>query len=175
MKHPLALINVYRYLCVLLLISSLSTGCAIVPKNSEGFYAEHYYSCGPKALEKALDSFFTKYRGYSFCPTQNEVSKLIQNNCFVLQEFLSIFNQEALEITWPFQIKSVLKKYNIEVVEVKDFNELRSGLDIAIVLVHSKLNNYHWLCFPMDQDINKFWGSETTVDRILLLRGTNGK
>lgn len=171
MKHPITLIKVYRYLCILLLISSLSTGCAIVPKNSEGFYTEHYYSCGPKALEKALDSFFTKHniffkRGIS----TKDISKLIQNNGFALQEFLSIFNQEALEITWPSQIKTALKKYNIEVTELESFSDLRIKSDIAIVLIHTKLTNYHWLCFPVDKNINKYWGDKTIVDKIYLLR-----
>ena len=174
MKPPFALIIVYRYLCTLLLIASLTSGCSLTPKNSEGYYTKHYYSCGPKALEKALDNFFAKHStSFQDKISRESISKMIQDDGFALQEFLSIFNKEALQITWPSQIKIVLKKYNIEVKEIDDFKDLHLRSDVAIVLIHTNLTDYHWLCFPVDKNIDKYCGDKTIVDKIYVLRATN--
>ena len=89
MKPPFALIIVYRYLCTLLLIASLTSGCSLTPKNSEGYYTKHYYSCGPKALEKALDNFFAKHSAsFQDKISRESISKMIQDDGFALQEKL---------------------------------------------------------------------------------------
>ena len=166
MKSPSALIIVYRYLCVLLLILSLGNGCSLVPKNSEGYYSEHYYACGPTALKEALSLFSAKHE-HKLVASENisriEISKLIQDNSFACQEFLSVLNEKALQITWPAQI--------IDVVGVDSLKELDPDVDIAVVLIHNGLTNYHWLCFPANRNIDKHWGDSTVVDKIYVLKG----
>ena len=141
-------------------------GCSTFDRhdtNSEGYYEEHFYSCGPKALEKALKQFDQNI-------DREEISKFIQNNPRPLIELLSFFNKDSVEITWPCDVKRVAKKYGYEIVSLKEFNKLNPKADVALVLVNSKLNNYHWLCFPVDKNIKEYFGPRTKVSKIYLLK-----
>ena len=62
------------------------------------------------------------------------------------------------------------KKYGYEIVSLKEFNKLNPKAEVALVLVNSKLNNYHWLCFPVDKNIKEYFGPRTKVSKIYLLK-----
>ena len=124
-----------------LFIVPLFFGCVTnpYPKNEQGFYEKHYNCCGPIALEQALYIFFQKH-GMTFkkAHTREEVSKLIQKEGMKLKEILSYFNREAICITWPSEMKYVLKKYGLKVTKVDGIDKLNPKEDIAIALVHGK-------------------------------------
>ena len=145
-------------------------------KNSEGFYEKHYNCCGPIALEKALNLFFSKpHDGIIYCFKKpfdrEEISRLIQKDGMGCKEALSLFHKDAVCITWPSEIKDILNKYNIEVINIKSLKELDPKKDIAIVLVHGKFfsKEYHWLVYPIDE-IESFYGEDTVIDLIFLLK-----
>ena len=102
--------------------------------------------------------------------TREEVSKLIQKEGMKLKEILSYFNREAICITWPSEMKYVLKKYGLKVTKVDGIDKLNPKEDIAIALVHGKFftHEYHWLVFPIDE-IKNFYGNKTVVDIVYLL------
>jgi hypothetical protein len=85
------------------------------------------------------------------------------------KEILSIFNNEAIQITWPHEIKTIIKEHGFEAVSIKDISELDPQKHIALVLVYTKLTNYHWLVFPID-DPEDYYGEDTKVRKIFLLK-----
>jgi hypothetical protein len=157
----------------------LLSGCGIsnpYKKNSEGFYEKHYNCCGPIALEKALNSFWSKpHDGVIYCFLKpfdrKEISQSIQKSGMHFKECLAYFDPRAICITWPSEIKDVLEKYNIETVKLDSLDELDPKKDIAIVLVHGKClsREFHWLVFPIDS-ISDYYGKDTVIDKIYLMK-----
>ena len=142
-------------------------GCGIFDqyeKNSDGYYERHFYCCGPVALEKALEHLGKQI-------DKAELSKSMQDNGIAIKELLSFFNKDAICITWPSEMKAAAKKYGFEPITVKNFEKLDPKKDVALVLVHSKLTDYHWLVFPTD-DPKSYYGAETKIDKIYLLKKT---
>ena len=136
-------------------------GCGVFDKynkNKHGYYERAYYSCGPLALEKVLKVH------------RNQISKDIQDYNSLSKKFLSIFEKEAVLITWPSEIKKVCEKYGYKVITVKELSELDPKKDQAVVLVHRKfdLNSYHWIIFPLES--MDYYGDKTVVDKIFLLK-----
>jgi hypothetical protein len=160
-------------------IAILPIGCGTFnghEKNPEGFYEEHFYSCGPKALEKALNSFWSKpHDGVIYCFIKpfdrKEISQLIQGKGMACKEALAFFHRDAICITWPSEIKYICEKYNVELIRVKDINNLDPKTDVAIILVHGKYfsREYHWVVYPLD-NAKEFHGEDTVIDMIFLLK-----
>ncbi len=132
-------------------------------KNPQGYYEEHFYSCGPHALEKAFKALNKKV-------SRVEISKAIQDQPRSFIELLSFFNKDAVEITWPSDIKRIAKKYGFKIIPIRDFDELDAKKNVALVLINTKLDNYHWLCFPVDENIPKYWGDKTKISKIFILK-----
>jgi hypothetical protein len=148
-------------------------GCGVFDqykKNADGYYERHYTCCGPIALEKAFQKLYRKH-GIMLkrAITREEISRSMQDDGIAAKELLSYFNKEAICITWPSEMKATAKKYGFEPITIKDFKKLDPKNDVALVLVHSKLTNYHWLVFPID-DPKSFYGTETKIDKIYLLK-----
>jgi len=145
-------------------------GCSFVTgleKNSEGYYSQHYYSCGPKALEKAFIEFH-KRKGMAHCARRDLISKQIQDSGMIGKEILSIFNNEAIQITWPHEMRMMAKKYGFKTSSIKSINELDPKKHVALVLVHTNLTDYHWLVFPIDNP-EHYYGEGTKIHKIYLL------
>jgi hypothetical protein len=89
------------------------------------------------------------------------------------KKLLSLFDKEAVCITWPHEVKKICEEHGYEVITIKELSELDPEKDQAIVLVHRKfdLNSYHWIAFPL-QDMD-FYGGKTVVDKIFLLKRIN--
>ena len=132
-------------------------------KNPEGYYEEHFRSCGPEALEKAFQALKQKVG-------RKEISKIVQEQPRPFIQLLSFFDKDAVEITWPSDVKRVAKKYGFKIVPIKDYDKLNPKKDVALILINTKLNNYHWLCFPVDKNIPKYWGEKTRVSKIYILK-----
>ena len=162
-----------------LLVAILPMGCGTFngyEKNSEGFYEKHYECCGPIALEKALNLFWSKPHGgviYCFLKSfdRKEISQLIQKRGGAFKEVLSFFHRDAICITWPSEIKYVCEKNWVELISIRDIKDLAPEKDVAIVLVHGRYfsKEFHWVVFPIN-DVEDFYKEETVIDKIFLLK-----
>ena len=153
-----------RYFLVALCTFLISTGCSIFQKKEY----HHYNSCGPSALYHATSRL-------GFESSEVEISKeiLSDSECYsLLRDFLSMFNGEAKEITFPAEIRNYLKNKKIKITAItKEEFESLSINQTAIVLVSKKGElTYHWACWPVTKNINSFFGSGSTlVHQIILL------
>ena len=157
-----------------MLILTLS-GCGILKyANTDLRVREnrHVWSCGPEALSYAFDVLEKKYN-VKFNLSREEISALIQKNnkCSdLLRDFLSIFSYQAGSITWPSEIRTTLKNHGFKIQEVKSYEELSPG-NVAIILVHLKGTlSYHWMCYPVEKDILYFFGKETIIKKIYIIK-----
>lgn len=157
------------------LVSIFNTSCGLIhpPDRHNGYLANHFYSCGPTAISKALNLYAEKNNvKFKKSYTAKQISIEVQDSTvlFDLREFLTLIDKRSAEITWPQEIKHNLKLKGIAVKEVKSLNDLNKTSDIAIVLVHwkGKLTWYHWVVFPKD-NIYHYGKDKTVVDRIFLL------
>ena len=141
-----------------------TSGCIILnseyaEKDQKGYYVYHYYSCGPRALEKIILGFEGK------SPNAREISKEIQDSGNSMRLCAALVHCKAIQATWPSEIKKVLVKRGYEVKEVNSLSELEEN-DKAVVLVRGSLTQkeyYHWLAHPIDKNIDKFFGEDTKV------------
>ena len=85
---------------------------------------------------------------------------------------MSLAHYDALEITFPSEIKTIIKKHGFLPLEIRNLESLNNEVDVALVLV---AKNYlkgeaHWLCFPADNNIERFFGKNTRIIKIFLLK-----
>lgn len=148
-------------------------GCALFDrhkKNDDGYYPAHYYACGPIALEKAINEAYAR-RQVKNSTDRKKLSQQIQDGGMLRREALSFFDKDAIQITWPAEIKRIAKQYGFEVVPIKNLRDLNPEKDVAIVLIHGKYfsDQYHWVVYPLD-NIKNFYGEKTVIDVIYLLK-----
>tara|TARA_Y100001972_G_C7606481_1_gene303979 strand:- start:301 stop:795 length:495 start_codon:yes stop_codon:yes gene_type:complete len=134
-------------------------------KDKDGYYINHYWSCGPKALNKA-------FKELDIILSEKKISREIQDSGNFTRTLLSLVHYDALEITLPSEIKTIIKKHGFNTLEIKDLNHLNENVDVAIILV---AKNYlkgeaHWLCFPVDDRITNYFGENTRILKIFLLK-----
>ena len=162
---------------LLFVLAPLFSSCGIFrppSKDRNGYHIDHFDSCGPIAIEKAINEYY-KRQGVVFAKNpapRKEVSKQIQDDGILLKKFLSLFNKETVCVSWSWELKTVIKKYGFELIDVDDFEKLEPSRDIALVLVYGRFlsDQWHWACYPLDQDIKTIFGSNTKIDKILLLK-----
>ncbi len=127
----------------------------------------HVQSCGPEAIQKAFLNFniFIKLEDLSY------VMQSAPSCANLLRDTLAVLDAEARKITFPSEIKSILKKNGFTITSVKNLEELDKNQDTAIILVKQKgAIHYHWACFPIDKDIETFFGKDTVVKEIYLIK-----
>ena len=153
-----------RYLFVCLFSFLIATGCGVFQKKKY----HHYNSCGPDALYHATLRLGIK-------SSEVQISREILNNseCYsLLRDFLSMFDGEAKEITFPAEIRNYLKnkKIKISYITKEEFKSLSTD-QTAIVLVSKKGKlTYHWACWPVTRNVDSFFGSDSTlIHQIILL------
>ena len=165
-----------RFTISLLLVFSMS-GCGILQSSRTSDYMKeqraknldpyHIYSCGPEALHKALLRF-------GIYIDEEKLSHMMQSNpscANLLREVVSIFSIEGRRITFPSELKSILKKHGFKIVNISSLEELDENEDTALVLVKQKNNlTYHWMCFPVDKNIKTFFGKDTVIKEIYLIK-----
>ena len=165
---------------LLFVLAPLFSGCGIFhppSKDGNGYYTAHFDCCGPRAIEAAINYYYQK-QGIVFLKNpapRKEISKLIQDDGMYFKKFLSFFDRQAVCSTWSWEMKKVVKKYGFELVDADSFEKLDPSKDIAIILVRGKFisKEWHWMCFPVHEDIKTFFGSNTKIDKILLLKKIN--
>lgn len=161
--------KIFIYSLALVLSIGPIVGCGIFnpPEvNKDGYYESHYNCCGPIALEQALEKLGVRV-------DRATLSRSIQDSGQIKRQLLSFFDKQAACITWPSEIRETAKKYGFKAITIKEFKSLDYNKDVAIILVHNKLSNYHWVCFPYYDNIPKYFGDNTIIDKIYLLKRVN--
>ena len=161
-----------------IVLGPLFSGCGILhppSRDGNGYYTAHFNCCGPTAIEAAINKYYSNH-GIIICekpyPSKKQISKQIQDDGMLLKKFLALFDNRIVCSTWSWEIREVVKKYGFELINIEKFENLNPSTDIAFVLVRGKFfsKEWHWMCYPVDEDIETFFGSETKIDKILLLR-----
>ena len=164
------------HLFFVFLLSFLITGCGLFKQFNESEEYKrlrandrdphHAASCGPKALHKALKKFDERI-------SRREISHEILSNGQItscVRDLLSIFDNEAREITFPSEMKIPLEKRGYTMKKVKSLKELDKEKDVGLVLIKKKWTLlYHWLCFPVDKNILTFFGNDTDIQEVYLI------
>jgi len=155
----------------ILLILIFICGCGAFKQGTfvtdeSGAFKGHYKSCGPNAIENALREFSHLNVTYS----DIEVSRQIQKSGNITRILMSIFNEEAMEITWPHELINFLTSKGFTVEET-EFDNLKAG-DIAIVLIKRDFYTYHWVAYPTKSKdtIKNFFPTSTTIVKTLLIK-----
>lgn len=171
-----------KYLLMPLLMLSfiLNTGCGILNppnKDANGFYTDHYTSCGPVAVQEAL-TLYSQINNISYKRpiTSKSISQDIQRDApifiFNRTRLLIVFNRDAAGITWPSELKSACGKYGVKLtaVPVSDLYEDSNRNKTYIILTHKKwdLSSFHWYAYP-GSSRSHFWGDESVFDIVYLL------
>ena len=173
----------YKILCKLWLIFVIVvifSGCGILhpaSKSPDGYYTSHYISCGPQAIQNAIEHYYKVNEEYRILRhlSRKDISQDIQDtDSFVDgRKFLTHLYKDFAAITWPHEIIEVCRLYGFEAVRLDDISKLKQT-DTGIVLLHKKWSMvYHWICVPVES-AHGFYGSDNTVilDVYLLRRIT---
>ena len=155
-------------------ILPLLLGCSIfdsVARDNDGYYIKHLKSCGPEAIEKALIEYY-KRKGIAYCVRADQISRQIQDKEQFLKKLLILFDNKTVRVTWSWEIKKILKKYGFKLINVNNFEKLDPKKDIAFVLVRGKFfsREWHWMCYPVEKNIRTFYGPDTKINAIYLLK-----
>jgi len=126
----------------------------------------HIKSCGPEAIQDALLVLGTSI-------SLNKISYDIQKRESKLRCFISIFDNEGREITWPWEIEGFFNKNDkineFEASEVDNFKSLSNNA-VAIILIRKKysLRHYHWVTYPIYSKavIKSFFEEDTKISKI---------
>ena len=163
--------KIYKYIkisIILLTILLVCQGCIVfhpkyAKKDSEGYYLKHYTACGPEALEKAL-------RAFGEDVDRRQLSREIQATGNIGRKAVALLHYEAIQITWPSEVKAILKKYGYGVEEVVSLSQLSRGNVGIILLLGDRMNfQYHWVSFPEDKNIETHFGKETKILKVYKL------
>tara|TARA_Y100001938_G_C8069300_1_gene422151 strand:+ start:256 stop:786 length:531 start_codon:yes stop_codon:yes gene_type:complete len=161
----------------ILIVVIPTIGCGVFnppQKDKDGYYIDHFYSCGPKAMELAINEYYKRegIKSSKSSVDRKKISKSIQRDGQALKTLLSFFDKETVCITWSWEMKNAANKYGFELIGVKDFEELDPSKDVALVLVYGKLlsSKWHWMCYPVDRNILNYFGPNTKVDKIYILK-----
>ena len=154
-----------------LLLLILFCGCGALKDGTfvtddSGAFKRHYKSCGPNAIENALKEFSHLNVTYS----DIEISREIQKSGNLMRAIMSVFNQEAMEITWPHELVNFLTSKGFT-VEQTEFDKLKAG-DVAIVLIKKDFHTYHWVTYPTKSKdtIRNFFHPTNKIVKTLLIK-----
>lgn len=127
----------------------------------------HIHSCGPEAIRKAFLKF-------NIDISIKDISHAIQADVScgnLFRDILSALDKDARKITFPSELKRILKKNGFSIVNINSLDELNKVEDVALVLVKQEGGlNYHWMCFPVDKNIKTFFGKDTVIKEIYLIK-----
>jgi hypothetical protein len=156
--------------CLVFSFCLLNWSCSLfhpksLERDSEGYLVNHYWSCGPAALQKAFEKLNLNL-------SREEVSREIQDSGNTIRLLLSLAHHETIQMTLPSEIERVIKDHGFKVINIREFGLLNTGVDVAIVLVSGNYlkGETHWLCFPIDSNIEKYFGKNTRIRQIFLLK-----
>jgi hypothetical protein len=155
----------------------LFTGCGILhpPHKVDGYYISHYISCGPEAIQDAIEHYYRENEEYRILRhlSRKDISQDIQDtDSFVDgRKCMTLVHRDFAGITWPHEVKEICESYGFTVTKLDSLDDFRIG-QTGIVLIHQKSSLvYHWVCYPAD-DVAGFYGEDQTIilDIFLLTR-----
>ena len=175
-------IKVLRGIWVVFVVIVLTTGCGILKpaKMADGYYVDHYNSCGPTAVYYALSHFIDQRNLPITVPTPPQISQQIQDSSSILNlRFpLTLLYSDFVQITWPSEMVKVCESYGFEMVKLDSLDDLKEN-DTGIILLHKKGTiEYHWVCHPIDSQIKTHYGdTHTDIHSVYIVQwnrcGTN--
>jgi hypothetical protein len=159
------------------LLAFFTLGCGTLNSSRDPGYVKraraanydpyHIQSCGPEALKKAFARHGVELN-------IKNISHKIQTDpsCSnLLRDLLSVFHSEARQITFPAEMKKILKKKGFTIVSIRSLKQLNDNKDTAIILIKKRNSmTYHWVCFPVDKNIESFFGKGTIIKEIYLIK-----
>tara|TARA_Y100000310_G_C20071433_1_gene529591 strand:+ start:21 stop:530 length:510 start_codon:yes stop_codon:yes gene_type:complete len=152
----------------------LASGCGVLKSSRLSTHqneSKHIKSCGPEAIYDAIQSLSKKGIKIEKA-SKEEISKEIRKNnkCSTLTRgVLALFVYETRSITFPSEMANYFKERGFKVKKVNKFDELKRG-DVALVLINKKRTlHYHWMSYPNDNNILRFFGKDTVLSTIYLL------
>ncbi len=133
---------------------------------------QHIMSCGPDAINDAI--FELNLRGYNIqSESRTEISRELRrkNKCSTItRDVMSLFVYDSKKITFPCEVKKYFTDRGVKIEIIKDMDQLKSG-DVAVVLIHQRGTlNYHWITYPTSNNIMRFFGKDTVLKTIYLLK-----
>ena len=134
-------------------------------KDEQGYYIQHYWSCGPRALNRA-------FKELDIHLSSKKISQEIQESGNLSRSLLSLVHYDTIQITFPSEIYQAIESHGFKVTELKELKQLNSEVDVALVLVAGSYlrGEAHWLCFPVDYNIEQYFGKNTKIIKIFLLK-----
>lgn len=158
-------------------LALLLSGCGIMQSAKDPSWVKeqralhldpyHVQSCGPEAVQKAFSNFGISIDLKSLSYTMQSSASCSN----LLRDILSVFDKQARQITFPAEIKKILKENGFSIVSVKSLGELDKNQDTAMVLIRKKNTlTFHWTCFPNDEYIESFFGKDTLIEEIYLIK-----
>ena len=153
----------------------LNMGCVAfhpesLEKDSAGYRVKHYRSCDPVALEKAFICLGEKNI------SRKEISRKIQDTGNVSRYLMMLVHHETIEVTFPYEMKQVCKKYGYEMIEIdNNIDNLSAEKDIAIVLIFGNIlkGESHWAAYPHTKNLKKYFGPDTNISKVFILKKIN--
>jgi len=149
------------------ILQSARTSDYVKNQRSKNLDPYHIYSCGPEAIQKALLRFGIE----SDIKNLSHAMQSSPSCANLMREIAAVFSIQGRKITFPSEIKKTLKKRGFKIVNIRSLEELDENKDTALVLIKQKnALNYHWICFPVDRNIETFFGKDTIIKEIYLIK-----
>ena len=157
-------------------LAFILSGCGILQSARTSDYTKrqrllnldpyHVQSCGPEAVQKALLQFGIQ----SDLENLSHAMQSSPSCANLMRDIVSIFDINGRRITFPSELKTILREHGLKVTSVKKLENLDQNKDTAVVLVKRNGSlEYHWMCFPIDKNIKNFFGKETLIKEIYLI------
>lgn len=171
MLGPIKRLSFLIFLFAILMPITFS-GCGILDpakRDANGYYTRHFWSCGPDAVADALSQF-------NVHKSRTTISKDIQDTSNAWRHILTLIHKTSADISCPHEIITVCRQYGYTVLPVTDIHKLDATKDVALVLISSGVaSGWHWVCFPVVTDIDDYYGDNTMIHRIYILKDINIK
>jgi hypothetical protein len=161
-------------LALIVIFVFLFSGCGALKSarlSSEQNENQHIQSCGPEAIYETIQSL--KNQGYDVEEiSKKEISRELRgsNQCSTItRDALSLFIYETKSITFPCEIMDFFIKRGFKIEIIKNISDLKKDDTALILISQGRTLNYHWMSYPRDNNIMKFFGKDTVLKRIYLL------
>ena len=155
-----------KYMAWLLAISLLNISCGIFHadklQTENGYYTRHYYSCGPDAIQDALQQLENQF------VSNEKISRKIQDNGNARRTALTLIHYNSLWITWPAELVKYFRDRGYKVTTTT--LDSLSPEDTAIVLLKGRVikGEWHWITYPTHskkeiKNYYKKFGTSTSI------------
>ncbi len=145
----------------------------------QGYDPYHLNACGPNSLHELFSQLNKNIE-------QKELSKTILKDhpiSNIVRSTLGILNNDAMQITWPWEIKDTMKKYLEKdkykiTVKTGEYLKLKSDLlqclaenkkGIALIRNYNSLFSYHWISFQSKPHPSEYYGKNTVITALYII------